>query len=72
MYKRVQNIKSPRKRQGQMPQRGVTKRSLFESCPDDESDTSTASTNVSSASTVLLPDSDDGNCNLSPGKQMQK
>src|SRR4029434_8426935 len=72
MYKRVQNIKSPRKRQGRMPQRGVQKRSLFEPSPEDESELSTPSTDVSLASTILLPESDDGNDELSPGMPMQK
>ena len=72
MYKRVQNIKSPRKRQGRMPQRGVQKRSLFEPRPEDESELSTPSTDVSLASTILLPESDDGNDELSPGMPMQK
>ncbi|KAL2095845.1 hypothetical protein ACEWY4_007993 [Coilia grayii] len=72
MYKRVQNIKSPRKRQGRMPQRGVPKRSLFQSSPDDESDASTASTNVSVASTVIHPDSDDGNSDFSPDQDSRK
>lgn len=51
-----------------MPQRGVPKRSIFESSQDDESDASTASTNVSTASTVVLRDSDDGH---SPGMPMK-
>ncbi|CAL8326037.1 unnamed protein product [Boreogadus saida] len=62
MYKRVQNIKSPRKRQRRVPQRGVPKRSLLESSLEDDID---ASTNLSVASTVILPNSDDSNAELS-------
>ncbi|CAL8363056.1 unnamed protein product [Arctogadus glacialis] len=70
MYKRIQNIKSPRKRQGQMPQRGVPKkRSLLESSLEDDSD---ASTNLSVASTVILPDSDDNDAELSQDQDSRK
>ena len=72
VYSGVQNIKCPKKRQGRMPQRGVPKRSLFESSLEDDSDASTVSTNLSVASTVILPDSDDGNNELSPGMPMER
>ncbi|XP_056465603.1 uncharacterized protein LOC130404742 [Gadus chalcogrammus] len=70
MYKRIQNIKSPRKRQGRMPQRGVPKkRSLLESSLEDDSD---ASTNLSVASTVILQDSDDNDAELSQDQDSRK
>jgi hypothetical protein len=53
-----------------MPQRGVPKkRSLLESSLEDDSD---ASTNLSVASTVILPDSDDNAAELSQGMPMEK
>ncbi|KAI4886931.1 hypothetical protein NFI96_030450 [Prochilodus magdalenae] len=64
MYKRVQNMKSPRKRQGPKPQRGSAKRSLFETSTEEEG---TASSSASTASTVILPESDVSNDDLSPG-----
>ncbi|KAJ8380854.1 hypothetical protein SKAU_G00016320 [Synaphobranchus kaupii] len=61
MYKQLQNMKSPRKRQGPVPQRGVAKKSLFrtESDTEDKTDGETSSSNASTTSTVILPSNDD-------------
>lgn len=55
-----------------MPQRGVPKRALFEQSAEDESDELTTLTNVSVASTIILPDSDDGKGELSPERPTWK
>ncbi|XP_035985581.1 uncharacterized protein LOC118559015 [Fundulus heteroclitus] len=54
MYKRLQNMRSPRKRQGSVPQRGVAKTALF-SADNQETDW----TSNSSDNTVLLESNDD-------------
>lgn len=67
MYKRLQNMKSPRKRQGPVPQRGVAKKSLFRTDTEDKTDGETSSS-VSNTSTVMLASNDDlSDDNLTPG-----
>lgn len=58
MYKRLQNMRSPRKRQGSVPQRGAAKKTLFSA---DNQDMETDWTDTSSASdnTILLESNDD-------------
>ncbi|KAL4000685.1 transcription initiation factor TFIID subunit 6 [Sarotherodon galilaeus] len=61
LYKRLQNMKSPRKRQGSMPQRGRPRKTLFSS---DDTDNGTEGDLIGEASgssdyTILLESNDD-------------
>ncbi|KAK0142032.1 hypothetical protein N1851_020298 [Merluccius polli] len=56
MYKRLQNMRSPRKRQGSVPQRGVAK-TLF-SADNQDMETDWTDTSNSSDNTVLLESND--------------
>ncbi|XP_041964251.1 uncharacterized protein LOC121721413 isoform X2 [Alosa sapidissima] len=58
MYKRLQNMRSPRKRQGSVPQRGVAKTALF-SADNQDIETDWTDTSNSSDDTVLLESNDD-------------
>ncbi|XP_071337593.1 uncharacterized protein [Trachinotus anak] len=61
MYKRLQNMRSPRKRQGSIPQRGAVKTALFSMDNRDmETDTDTRTdTSSSSDNTILLESNED-------------
>ncbi|KAL7379471.1 hypothetical protein ABVT39_027806 [Epinephelus coioides] len=61
MYKRLQNMRSPRKRQGSIPQRGRAKKTLISlDNTDDGSDGDiSGDTSGSSANTILLESNDD-------------
>ncbi|XP_077939168.1 uncharacterized protein LOC144411419 isoform X2 [Gasterosteus aculeatus] len=58
MYKRLQNMRSPRKRQGSVPQRGVAKTALF-SADNQDMETDWTDTSNSSDNTLLLESNDD-------------
>ncbi|XP_031159496.2 uncharacterized protein LOC116052807 [Sander lucioperca] len=58
MYKRLQNMRSPRKRQGSVPQRGVAKTALF-SADNQDMETDWTDTSNSSDNTILLESNDD-------------
>ena len=60
MYKRLQNMRSPRKRQGSVPQRGAVKTALFSADNQHmETDTDTRTDTGSSSDTILLESSED-------------
>uniref|UniRef100_A0AAV2J1J5 Uncharacterized protein n=1 Tax=Knipowitschia caucasica TaxID=637954 RepID=A0AAV2J1J5_KNICA len=58
MYKRLQNMRSPRKRQGSVPQRGAAKTALF-SADNQDMETDWTDTSYSSDNTILLESNDD-------------
>ncbi|XP_039648964.1 uncharacterized protein LOC120554251 isoform X1 [Perca fluviatilis] len=58
MYKQLQNMRSPRKRQGSVPQRGVAKTALF-SAHNQEMETDWTDTSNSSDNSILLESNDD-------------
>ncbi|XP_026048737.1 uncharacterized protein LOC113036543 isoform X3 [Astatotilapia calliptera] len=61
LYKRLQNMKSPRKRQGSMPQRGRPRKTLFSSDDTDNGTEGDLSGEASGSSdyTILLESNDD-------------
>ncbi|XP_071340450.1 uncharacterized protein [Trachinotus anak] len=60
MYKRLQNMRSPRKRQGSIPQRGAVKTALFSADNQDmETDTDTRTDMSSSSDNTLLLESNE-------------
>lgn len=65
MYKRLQNMRSPRKRQGSIPQRGMAKRVLYSPASQD-GHTDLTDTSSSSDNTILLMsnDSDDSSAGV--------
>ncbi|XP_069376260.1 uncharacterized protein [Paralichthys olivaceus] len=58
MYKRLQNMRTPRKRQGSVPQRGAAKTALF-SADNQDMETDWTDTSYSSDNTILLESNDD-------------
>lgn len=58
MYKRLQDMRSPRKRQGSVPQRGMAKRVLYSPASQDR-ETDLTDTSSSSDNTILLVSNDD-------------
>lgn len=71
MYKQLQNMRSPRKRQGSVPQRGVAKTALF-SADNQDMETDWTDTSNSSDNSILLESNDDiSEDNSSAGVQIQ-
>lgn len=65
MYKRLQNMRSPRKRQGSVPQRGVAKKALFSA--GNQKETDLTETSNSSDNTILGSNDDTSEDNFSAG-----
>ncbi|KAM4585548.1 uncharacterized protein PAE49_004768 isoform 1-T1 [Odontesthes bonariensis] len=75
MHKRLQNMRSPRKRQGSMPQRGSAKKTLFRSTGthgdiSGEASSEISDTSGSSADTVLLESNDEDNSSAASPLQL--